>query len=360
MDPSIDDVLGEILKVRSSLHGAGTVSDAVLQAIVQETRGRKILRSLETGCGATTLLLSHLSDQHTVFTIDEGGSLENVRRSRLLRRETVRFVEGPTQVTLPRHAFGEKLQIAVIDGPHAYPFPDIEYYFIYPHLDRDALLIVDDIHIPTVHNLFQFLKRDDMFQLTEVIRSTAFFTRTDAPTFSPTGDGWYLQQYNRRTLLRYDWRSRLVRFLPRALSARLLRQQSNSARRNAYDERFAIESPRRNERVGAAGVVQGRAVATPDTHLWVLIRRQDQPGWWLQGNGPVSIVDGKWSLEVRFGEDRDAGHVFEIAAVLIGTPIHEQWLASLAKPQGRSTQSISFPDPAEIVSESAISVRKRH
>jgi hypothetical protein len=107
-------------------------------------------------------------------------------------------VEGPTQVTLPLHTFTDRLQLVLIDGPHAYPYPDLEYYYLYPHLDRDALLIVDDIHIPTISHMFDFIRADEIFALQEVIETTAFFRRTSAPAFSPFGDGWWTQRYNAR------------------------------------------------------------------------------------------------------------------------------------------------------------------
>jgi hypothetical protein len=158
---------------------------------------------METGSGASTLLFSHLSEDHTVFAIDAGtNSIRGVESHRLLRRETVTFVEGPTQLTLPRHTFAHPLQLALIDGPHGYPFPDLEYYFIYPHLEPGAILIVDDIQIPTITNLFDFLSADEMFDLREVVENTAFFQRTSAPTFSPTGDGWWEQRYNMRAFER--------------------------------------------------------------------------------------------------------------------------------------------------------------
>ena len=33
----------------------------------------------------------------------------------------------------------------LIDGPHGYPFPEIEYFYFYPRLKPGALLVVDDI-----------------------------------------------------------------------------------------------------------------------------------------------------------------------------------------------------------------------
>jgi hypothetical protein len=95
-----------------------------------------VRHSIETGSGASTLLFSHLSEDHTVFAMDAGtGSIRAIETSPLLRRETVTFVEGPTQVTLPLHVFPHRLQVALIDGPHGYPFPDLDYY-LYQHLIR--------------------------------------------------------------------------------------------------------------------------------------------------------------------------------------------------------------------------------
>jgi len=199
MPHTVSSVLAEVIRIAPSLHKAGTFSTATLEAIVRHASMKPVQHSAETGSGASTLLFSHVSGDHTVFAIDAGtGSIRSIENSPLLRREVVTFVEGPTQLTLPVHKFAHRLQLALIDGPHGYPFPDLEYYYLYPHLDPGALLIVDDIHIPTVTNMLDFLSADEMFDLQEVVETTAFFRRTGAPTFSPTGDGWWLQRYNYR------------------------------------------------------------------------------------------------------------------------------------------------------------------
>lgn len=223
MDIPLDEIVRRISEVSPGLHGAGTISARALKAIARNARMRRIHHSVETGSGGSTLLFSHLSDHHTVFALDSGNSITNVRQSQLLRPDVVTFVEGPTQVTLPRYPFVEKLQLVLIDGPHAYPFPDLEYYFLYPHLATGALLIIDDIHIRTVHNLFEFLRRDAMFRLDEVFRTTAFFTRTEAPTFDPFGDGWWLQNWNAKPLFRYLWKRKLWNLLPTPIAQRLSR-----------------------------------------------------------------------------------------------------------------------------------------
>ena len=158
------DVLSEIIRISPTLHTAGTFSAATLEAFIRHVSARPPRHSVETGAGASTLLLSHLSEHHTVFALDGGtGSLRSVQESPLLRREAVTFVEGPSQSTLPGHEFVQPIQAALIDGPHAYPFPELEYYYLYPHLETGALLIVDDIHIPTITHLFDFLCADEMF-----------------------------------------------------------------------------------------------------------------------------------------------------------------------------------------------------
>jgi hypothetical protein len=157
VDSSFDDIRRQIAEVGAGLHSAGTFSARAFEGIARAASKRQIRSSVETGSGASTLLFSHLSRHHTVFAFDGGsGSIANVHRSSLLRRNVVTFVEGPTQVTLPQHRFTERLQLVLIDGPHGYPFPDLEYYFLYPHLETDALLILDDIHTPPSTIFFGF------------------------------------------------------------------------------------------------------------------------------------------------------------------------------------------------------------
>lgn len=198
---SLQEIVGQVSRLPADWHGAGSLSADVLGAIARHAGGRRIRHSVETGTGKSTLIFSHCSEDHTVFAQDDrghGDSLMRVQGSPLLRPGAVTFVVGPTQQTLPPHRFAHPIDLAMLDGPHGYPFPELEYYFIYQHLPEGALLIVDDIHIPTVFNMFAILREDDMYRLEEVVHTTAFFVRTAAPRFDPLADGWWLQQYNKR------------------------------------------------------------------------------------------------------------------------------------------------------------------
>lgn len=168
----------------------------------------------ETGCGASTLVFSTFSKFHTVFGFDEFGVFDRVRSANLLGPAEIDFVEGPTQRTLPQYRFRTPLDAVLLDGPHAYPFPDLEYFYFYPRIRSGGALVIDDIQIRSVHNLFEFVRGDKMFALEAVVDRTAFFRRTDVPVFPADGDGWGDQGYNARELLRFTWREQLRRKMP--------------------------------------------------------------------------------------------------------------------------------------------------
>ncbi len=199
--PETSQLLADIAKLPADWHGAGSLRSDVLSAIARHAACREIRHSAETGTGRSTLLFSHLSPDHLVFTADDrgnGDSLDRVRQSPLLRQDAVRFVLGPTQRTLLRHPFEHPLQLVLLDGPHAYPFPELEYFALYPHLSENALLIVDDIDVPTLFQMYRFLKEEPMFEHLETVHTTAIFSRTKQALFEPLGDGWWLQGYNRK------------------------------------------------------------------------------------------------------------------------------------------------------------------
>lgn len=185
-------------------HGDGTVSSEVIDAIDQHAaRYGPIAHSVETGTGRTTLVLSHHSSNHLVFALDDGDTLARVQGSPLLNRATTRFVPGPTQATILGHEFRDPIDLAFIDGPHAFPFPQLEYWAIYPHIRLGGLLIVDDIHLPTLGDMLDVLRVDPMWDLIAIVDNTGFLRRTRMPAIDPYGDGFWDQPYNRRIRYRH-------------------------------------------------------------------------------------------------------------------------------------------------------------
>jgi hypothetical protein len=179
-------------------HDAGNLNPAVLAAIVAHAARIGARETAETGCGLSTVVLSAIADCHTCFTVGAGNSLALVQAVPHLRQNNVNFVIGPSQLTLPRHSFARPLDLVLIDGPHGFPFAQIEYFHFYQRLRKGGMLVVDDIHIPTIRQMYDFLRDDRMWTHVEDVLTTAFFQRTDAPLFDPHGDGWETQQFNQR------------------------------------------------------------------------------------------------------------------------------------------------------------------
>jgi len=160
----------------------------------------KPIKSVETGCGASTILLSHFGEKHRVYCYDDrdqpNSSVDFAMGFPGFHKNNVDWVFGPTQTTLPSNPLTELVDLIIIDGPHGFPFAELEYYYFYPWLKPGGILIIDDIHIPTLHNLYRFLKEDDMFYLHNIVENTAFFQRSKAPALDPEGDDWWRQRYN--------------------------------------------------------------------------------------------------------------------------------------------------------------------
>ncbi|WP_424813122.1 class I SAM-dependent methyltransferase [Roseococcus sp. YIM B11640] len=195
----------------SSWHQAGNlpprVVDFLWNAIDLHFPGGLNL-SVETGCGLSTLMLDHKSQHHICFTIGENdNSLQSVKASGIFKGENTQFVLGPSQKTLhdlpdiirdKTGDAGNKIDFALIDGAHAYPFVEMDYWHIYPYLNSWSLLAVDDIHIPTITRFYEFLREEDMFDFYGVIQNTALFVRNATEIFDPYGDGWERQGFNKR------------------------------------------------------------------------------------------------------------------------------------------------------------------
>nr|WP_294523218.1 class I SAM-dependent methyltransferase [uncultured Rhodopila sp.] len=181
-------------------HHAGSLSVDVIDYIEAQA-GDGFAFSAETGCGRSTILLSNISAQHLVFSYDDRSHAESSVRyyeaHPIFRSDNVRSIFGPTQQTVPAFVFEHQLDFLLIDGPHGFPFPQLEYYYFYPHLKAGAILAIDDIHIPHIGDMFRLLAEDDMFEFLGIVTgTTGFLRRSSWATVDPCGDHWFAQRHN--------------------------------------------------------------------------------------------------------------------------------------------------------------------
>jgi len=195
----------ELIERAGAFHPWDAMAPAALAAILR--RG-PFQNSAETGCGGSTIVLSQVSGRHVAFAIEgENRTITALRQHSELRGGSVTFVEGETRDTLPQYRFEEELDLVLLDGPHAYPMPQVEFAYCFPKLRVGGWLVLDDVQIPSVYELVRFLKREPDVVLEEVAVRTAFFRRVGKVSLGP--DGWSGQGMNRRTILRYSWKDRL-------------------------------------------------------------------------------------------------------------------------------------------------------
>jgi precorrin-6B methylase 2 len=199
----------DLIARASSFHPWDAMAPVALAGILRRGPFRY---SAETGCGGSTIVLSHASERHVAFAIEgENRTITGLRNRGDFQKENVIFVEGETRDTLPGYRFEGDLDLALLDGPHAYPLPQLEFAYLFSRIRVGGWLVLDDLQIPSVHELFQFLEKESSVVLEEVAARTAFFRRVRATEQGP--DGWATQGMNRHTILRYSWRDRLRRLL---------------------------------------------------------------------------------------------------------------------------------------------------
>jgi len=190
-------------------HPWDAMAPAALEALAKR---RPFEFSAETGCGGSTIVLSQISKHHTAFAIEgTDQTITGLRQHSDFRPEAVVFVEGETKRTLPLYTFDGRLDLALLDGPHAYPLPQLEFAYLFPQIKEGGWLVLDDVQIPSVHELVRFLRKESSMVLEEVAVRTAFFRKVREVDSGP--DGWQHQGMNRRGILRYSWRERLRRTL---------------------------------------------------------------------------------------------------------------------------------------------------
>ncbi len=94
-------------------------------------------------------------------------------------------------------------------------------------------------------------------------------------------------------------------------------------------------------------VVAGEALLPPNTHLWVLVGRENH--WWPLHEAQINRINGQWKVEVTSEELRRAGCEVTVGVVPVtanGHRLFESYLQSAAKPE--LSPSIMLPVGASV------------
>lgn len=144
-------------------------------------------RTLETGCGLSTVLFTGLGCEHICCT---AGQAEADRvladcEKRGLPTATVQFRVGSSHETLPPlEADGVELDLVLVDGSHAFPLPMLDWFYAGSLLRRGGVLMVDDLELPAVRVLLDYLQRDPRWRELARHRKWGAWEKTQQGTLS--------------------------------------------------------------------------------------------------------------------------------------------------------------------------------
>jgi hypothetical protein len=136
--------------------------------------------TLETGSGISTALFAAVGCQHRCVTpaAVEAEHLRSYFDRVGISGDQVTFDVAPSHVALPR--LTEPLDMALIDGGHGYPMPILDWFYAGGLLRRGGVLIVDDLPLPAVRALLEFLRADSRWASLEDTGKWAAFRRLSA------------------------------------------------------------------------------------------------------------------------------------------------------------------------------------
>jgi len=114
--------------------------------------------TLETGCGHTTVVFAAAGVDHVAVTPSEAevARVSSYCMEHGIPLDRVQFKVGDSSRVLPTMTI-PPLDLALIDGAHAFPFPCIDWFFTESALKIGGHVVVDDFRMPSVAILVDFL-----------------------------------------------------------------------------------------------------------------------------------------------------------------------------------------------------------
>lgn len=123
-------------------------------------------RTLETGAGCSTLVFAIRGSDHIAVTPSrpEIALIIQYAAQREIPLGKVRFVPESSDRYLPRCA-AEGLDLVLLDGKHAFPWPIIDWFFTADRLRKGGVMVIDDVQMRSVAILAEFMGVDPGWQL---------------------------------------------------------------------------------------------------------------------------------------------------------------------------------------------------
>ena len=198
---------------RPSFHGRTSairnwkLADDVLHWLDKNVRRNQ--RTLETGCGYSTIIFALKGTRHTVISpiFEEQQRIREWCDANEIDLSNVEFKLGRSEDLLPALK-PEPLDLVLIDGWHALPAPFLDWFFTAKRLVINGYVLVDDTQLKTPRILRDFLEAEQgRWELVARFKRTDIFRKISRDVF--IGE-WYTQPYCAKNRLRILMRTKFV------------------------------------------------------------------------------------------------------------------------------------------------------
>jgi hypothetical protein len=124
------------------------------------------IRTLETGCGLSTLVFILRGDDHVCITPDpdEAAQVRRYCDDHGLDDRRVTFHIDRSEFLLPTLEI-DPLDLVLIDGSHSFPQVFIDYFYSAQSLRVGGTMVIDDVHLWTGKVLRDFLRTESEWEM---------------------------------------------------------------------------------------------------------------------------------------------------------------------------------------------------
>ena len=128
------------------------------------------MATLETGAGASTIVFAAQGADHEAVTpsAEEAERITAECERRGIPTEKLRFRIGSSADVL-RTWDARPLDLVLVDGAHAFPYPMLDWWFLAPHLKIGGLMLLDDAYMPPVAAVVDHLRGSPAWRLEEPV-----------------------------------------------------------------------------------------------------------------------------------------------------------------------------------------------
>jgi predicted O-methyltransferase YrrM len=113
------------------------------------------MSTLETGAGGSTVVFVVKGTSHVAISPAPAEHEEILRYCEAEGIDTsgLRFIAQPAHEALVGTWKPEPLDLVLIDGAHAFPYPALDWFFTAKHVRVGGDVLVDDAQLPSVNSL---------------------------------------------------------------------------------------------------------------------------------------------------------------------------------------------------------------